>query len=466
MSKIPPSSSFSASLLPSSECVESPHLPEDMLIQIFTRLPLMNVMRASLVSRHWRKSIFSDSLLSLSNIHIWKSFVSGYFPHIRLNSQSTDYQALFKGCIDLERMIKNGAYSKISLLGEENSKISCAEISQKLLCLGLTSGEVSLCDAETKEEWARLQGPVGPSDHSIESITIKHNYLCAKRVDHTLSVWELGAEKELPIFLMDRERAFNFQITDQGLLCVESHPLVAGGERVQIDVWNLKEKRHLHTLDYHPSISEDNSRLWPLLFRLESVDNSLYIYHGGDGGKGEVTAWDLTNNACIYGTPHTRDQVASFMATGDSLVICTQAYSERGNTRGRIRVLDRHTGTELSKKTTECIANAHIQGSNLYVTFPSNVHIRDLMTMDVLGSYSSPESTSLSYFRVDVQDNIFVTGSKDGTITVWEKGREKKLHELPNKQPTPPRQLKIHDKRIYASGKGWFSVWEIQERPA
>lgn len=202
--------------------IEPAHFPKDLLTQIFANLFWEDMSRVILVNHHWSSVCSSSPLL---NHFIYRPFLLRDLPHIRLD-EKTNCELLYKECIRLGKAFGSGTCTM-----SQQHDISCVKITNDLLCLGSTTGVVTLHDLKTKEEWSlpgRLNRP-------IRTIKTQNNYLCVHTLYGDLSIWDLETKEQLSIIGL--EEAVSFEITDDNLLCVEDTI-----EYNKINVWSLEKK--------------------------------------------------------------------------------------------------------------------------------------------------------------------------------------------------------------------------------
>jgi hypothetical protein len=423
--------------------IDPAHFSEELLIQIFAGLFREDMSRVVLVNHHW-SSIGSRS--SLLNFFIYRLFLPRDFPRIRLD-EKTNYKARYEECIRLERAFKSGKCIPVSLSKQE---ISCVEITNDLLCLGSTAGEVNLCDLKTKEEWTLPDLLNG----AIRTIKTQPGYLCAGTNLGTLSVWNLKTRERLPIptFATDQELTYSFTITDNNLLCLASMV-----EKDKVDVWSLEDQKLLRSLPHRTCFQS-----------IASKDNYLYV---GES-SGEVSAWEPATGKCLYtihpskNLPNNKRAVCCLEATDDLLII--------GFGTGHISIVDRLTGTPkykhpLFRAHTQEILNLYVQGTVLCMSSEDGTASTwDLITGTVSRTFK-PNNGTLTY--VAIQDNIVATALSNGIISIWNRESGKKIRDWETQaEKSCTTSLAIHDNRIYVRSLsrkmgicGSITAWEFRQ---
>jgi WD40 repeat protein len=433
------------------------HFPTDLLTHIFAKFSeIGDIFNVCLVNKHWD---FACSEASVRSI-LWRSLFVARFPHIKIQP-TTDCKALYKERMEIQRAIKEGGHKLSSFPGHERGMY----VSDDLLCLE-AKGLITFFDLKANK-------PSGfKTLEDFHVLLVKNNYLCMVTKEKAVYVWNLKTGKLLELKMVHDSchlvvgKRLN-DITDDNFLCIRD--MYNKIKMFDLEHWNPQplfhypadEAIHMGTPLQIDSLLGKGEHLY-IVDSVREVVNNRPTNHLSY----RVSAWEPATGSRLYMACLGQSPPSCITATDDLLLL--------GSYKGEIAARDRRTRIIKHLWTKKigskaAIDDIRVQGALLYAGAEGGeIVICDLMTGKQLYQLCPPiENMGFGRIstRIDVQDDIIITGSVGNTVTVWDNKSRKELGviSLGDHFPGPINDLKIKNNRIYASTtNGKIVVVEFQ----
>jgi F-box and WD-40 domain protein 1/11 len=201
----------------------------ELVVNIFSYLPLNTLMIAYTVSQRWYKVITTTN-------RFWKAQYLNLYK-IPIPDQY-QYENEFRRKFTLLKNWRFGRFQKLSFEAHQQN-IYCVDFTNDFIYTGSRDMTIKVWDMKTMMVTKTLVGHVG----AVLSLRQTEKYVVSGSADHSIIVWDL--------FTGGIEMQLRGHLDSVLSVAVENDVIVSGSKDNSIKMWDIKQQRLLYTLWGH-----------------------------------------------------------------------------------------------------------------------------------------------------------------------------------------------------------------------